>query len=82
MACAIPFVSARWDQTSGLFDAGRDFLVAHDGAEMAAHLEALIADDDRRRALAAHGLDTVRRRHTCGHRVDELVSIYEEIRPS
>jgi spore maturation protein CgeB len=79
LACGIPMISACWDQTGDLFTAGRDFLVAHDGAEMTAHLRRLLVDDERRRQLAAHGLATVRARHTCRHRVDELLAICAQI---
>ena len=33
-------------------------------------------DADLRRALAAHGLATIRARHTCRHRADELLAIH------
>ena len=79
LACGIPMISARWDQAGDLFAPGLDFLVARDGREMTAHLRDLIADDGRRRQLAAHGLETVRRRHTCAHRVDELLNIVRQI---
>jgi spore maturation protein CgeB len=79
LACGIPLISARWDQAGGLFTPGADFLVARDGAEMVTHLRALLADPERRRQLAAHGLQTVRARHTCAHRVDELLAICAEI---
>jgi spore maturation protein CgeB len=79
LACGIPLISARWDRAGDLFTPGLDFLVARDGTEMTAHLRALMADPDRRRQLAAHGLATVRGRHTCAHRVDELLAIYYHI---
>jgi spore maturation protein CgeB len=79
LACGIPMISARWDQTGGLFTPGADFLVAQDGAEMRSHLEALMADADRRAVLAAHGLATIRARHTCAHRVDELAGIWDQL---
>ncbi|MCU1383606.1 MAG: hypothetical protein JWL71_2303 [Acidobacteria bacterium] len=79
LACGIPLISARWDQTGGLFTPGADFLVARDGAEMTAHLAALLGDPEWRRRLAAHGLATVRARHTCAHRVDELLAICAQI---
>jgi spore maturation protein CgeB len=80
LACGIPLVSARWDQTAGLFAPGEDFLVAHDGDEMTRHLAALMADESLRTRLAAHGLATVLSRHTCGHRVEELMNIYGVLR--
>jgi spore maturation protein CgeB len=79
MACGIPMISARWDQTGDLFAPGLDFLVARSGTEMTAHLRDLLANQERRRQLAAHGLATVRRRHTCAHRVEELLAIADHI---
>ncbi len=42
---------------------------------MTAHLRALAAEPALRAELAAHGLATIRARHTCAHRVDELLAI-------
>ena len=79
LACGIPLVSAPWTDAEGLFTPGRDYLVAQDGAEMHAHLAALQADPDLRAALAAHGLATICARHTCAHRVDELLGILQRL---
>jgi len=75
LACGIPLVSAPWDDAEHLFRPGEDYLVARNGEEMTRHLEAIEADPDLRRALAASGLETILARHTCAHRVDELLSI-------
>ncbi|MGP1355916.1 CgeB family protein [Roseicyclus sp.] len=75
LACGIPLVSAPWDDAEGLFRPGRDFLYARGGAEMAAQLARVLADPDLAADLAASGLETVRARHTCAHRVDELTGI-------
>lgn len=75
LACGIPLVSAPWEDSEGLFTPGEDFLVARDGAEMVRHLTALRDDPARREALAARGLATIRARHSCAHRVDELLGI-------
>jgi spore maturation protein CgeB len=75
LACGIPLISARWNRTGGLFEPGKDFLVARDGAEMTALLDRLLHDPAERRRLATHGLATIRARHTCAHRVDELLAI-------
>ncbi len=75
LACGIPLVSAPWEDAERLFRPGTDFLVARDGAEMTRHLEALRDDPGLRAALAAAGLATVLARHTCAHRVDELLAI-------
>ncbi|MBV8688249.1 MAG: glycosyltransferase [Alphaproteobacteria bacterium] len=75
MACGIPLVSAPWEDEEGLFRPGRDYLVARDGEEMTRHLLALRDDPQLRAALARSGLETIRARHTCGHRADELIAI-------
>ena len=77
LACGIPLVSAPWEDREGLFTPGKDYLVARDGAAMRAHLAALRDDPGLRAELAAHGLATIRARHTCAHRVDELLGIIE-----
>src|SRR5205085_3715375 len=75
MACGIPLVSSPWNDAEHLFRAGTDFLVARDGAEMRRTLAALLADDSLRLTLAERALQTIRARHTCSHRVDELLAI-------
>ena len=79
LACGIPLVSAPWQDTEGLFTPGEDFLMARDGKEMRRHLAALDADPARAAALAAHGLATIRARHSCAHRVDELFGILDRL---
>jgi len=80
LACGVPLVSVAWQDAEGLFTPGDDFLVAHTPDEMRVHLRALMQDEALRHSLAAHGLETIRRRHTCAHRVDELMGILQEIR--
>lgn len=80
LACGIPLVCAPWEDRDRLFAPGEDYLVARDGAQMAAHLRVLLDDPDGAARLADHGLQTIRRRHTCAHRVDELFAIVEELR--
>ena len=75
LACGIPLVSAPWDDCEQLFTAGEDYLVARDGAEMRRHLATLRGDAALRVELAAHGRGTVMARHSCAHRVDELLAI-------
>jgi len=79
LACGIPLVSAPWRDAEALFTPGEDFLVAQDGAEMQRHLATLDADPARAAALAAHGLATIRARHSCAHRVDELLGILNRL---
>ncbi|MDQ6862023.1 MAG: glycosyltransferase, partial [Verrucomicrobiota bacterium] len=80
LACGIPLVCSPWEDAEHLFTPGEDYLVARNGAEMKKHLRALLADKQMARELAEHGLATVSARHTCAHRVDELLAIYEEAR--
>jgi spore maturation protein CgeB len=80
LACGVPLVSVAWRDVEGLFTPGDDFLVARTPAEMRTHLRLLMQDEGLRRALAAHGLGTVRRRHTCAHRVDQLMGILQAVR--
>jgi spore maturation protein CgeB len=75
LACGIPLVSAPWRDVEGLFRPGQDYLVAADGEAMTAHLRALKRDSDLRASLVASGLETVLARHTCAHRVDELLTL-------
>ena len=75
LACGIPLVSAPWDDAEGLFRPGNDYLVASNNEEMVAHLTNLHNLPDLRRALAASGLETILARHTCAHRVDELMGV-------
>ncbi|HLV64837.1 MAG TPA: glycosyltransferase [Polyangiaceae bacterium] len=78
LACGIPLVSAPWLDEEGLFRPS-DYLVAHTGAEMTESLRKLLHDPALRRELARRGRETILARHTCAHRVDELLSIASSI---
>jgi spore maturation protein CgeB len=82
LACGIPLVSAPWDDCEHLFEPGHDCLVARNGAEMRAHLQMLRADTQFAARLARQGNDAILRRHTCEHRVNELLDIIAELRQS
>jgi spore maturation protein CgeB len=79
LACGVPLVSAPWSDSEGLFRVGEDFLMVRDGRRMTAALRDLAADPDLRRSLVAHGLETIRTRHTCAHRVDELLAVVRRL---
>ena len=81
LACGIPLVSAPWEDSEGLFRVGEDFLMVSSGAEMTETLKRLKNEPELRRSLAAKGLETIRARHTCGHRADELLAIAERLKP-
>lgn len=80
LACGIPLASAPWDDAEGLFRPGTDYLVARDGAEMERRLASLRDHPALRASLAASGLERIRERHTCAHRVDELLGIVAGLR--
>jgi spore maturation protein CgeB len=79
LACGIPLISAPWSDSEGLFRPGRDFLTVEDGDGMRTAMRSLRADKALAREVARNGLETIRRRHTCAHRVDELLAICSEL---
>jgi spore maturation protein CgeB len=79
LACGIPLVCSPWDDVEGLFTLGEDFLVARTGTQMATLLRRVLEDHELARSLAQSGRRTVLERHTCGHRVDELLAIAAEL---
>jgi spore maturation protein CgeB len=81
LACGIPLVSAPWDDCEGLFEPGADFLVARDGAAMRRQLRTVLHEPALAAKLAEHGRRTVLARHSCAHRVDELLDIYAQLAP-
>ncbi len=82
LACGIPLVSAPWDDAEGLFTPGKDFLVAPDGQAMRRHLRDILGDPALARELAQQGLRTVQARHSCAHRVDELLAVHAQLAPA
>ncbi len=79
LACGIPIASAPWDDAESLFPPG-SYLRAADGAEMKKALRVLLHDRELAAAITATGLQTIAERHTCRHRVIELLSIVDSIR--
>ncbi|SFQ07735.1 Spore maturation protein CgeB [Mesorhizobium sp. NFR06] len=75
LACGIPLISAPWSDEEGLFRPGVDFLFARDGSEMRGHLRDVLHDAALAKTLASSGLETIRARHSCRHRADELFVI-------
>lgn len=79
LACGVPLVCAPWDDLEGLFTPGKDYLVARDGREMKKHLSAILHEPILAAELKKNGLATIRSRHTCAHRVNELMKICSEL---
>jgi spore maturation protein CgeB len=80
LACGIPLLSAPWDDSEGLFRVGADFLMVHSGAEMTEALRRVKNEPELRSSLVEHGLETILARHTCAHRVEELLTIVQTLR--
>ena len=74
-------VSAPWEDVDGLFTPGEDDLVARTEDEAVEHLRMLTEDREAAAEIGANGRATVAARHTCSHRVDELLAIERELRP-
>ena len=79
LACGIPLICSPWHDTEHLFTPGKDFLISHDGNEMKQLIQKVLSEPAFAEELAINGLTTVKQRHTCAHRVDELLEIYAEI---
>jgi len=79
MACGTPLICSPWHDTEHLFTPGSDFLIAHDGEEMKRLINQLLTEPAFAEELAINGLATIRQKHTCAHRVDELLGIYAEL---
>ncbi len=65
-----------------LFRPAEDYLVARNGPEMTRHLRDLLRDRALADSLSEAGRRTVLERHTCAHRVDDLLAIASRVRPS
>ena len=75
LACGIPLVCAPWNDSENLFRPSTDYMLAANPDQMKSHMAAVAADKDLRRSLTTHGLETINARHSCAHRVDELLAI-------
>jgi spore maturation protein CgeB len=79
LASGAPLVCAPWSDSEGLFRPGQDYICVLDEAAMVSELRFLLGDDRARAQLAASGLETIRARHTCAHRAQQLVEICHEV---
>jgi len=75
LAAGSPLVCAPWNDSEGLFRPGEDYLCVADSESVIVELRHLLRDDQARRQLAANGLETIRMRHTCAHRAEQLLDI-------
>jgi spore maturation protein CgeB len=80
LASGIPLICSYWEDSEQLFTPGRDYLLVRDQREMESAMRNLRGDRALAAALAEHGRETILARHTCGHRVDELLAIDASLR--
>jgi spore maturation protein CgeB len=78
MACGIPLISSPWRDEERLFPEGAYLSVATQ-SEMSDALSRVLRDKDLAQDLIATGLRAIGTRHTCAHRVRQLLSIVEEV---
>jgi spore maturation protein CgeB len=79
LACGIPLVSAPWRDVEALFPPG-SYLTARNADEMSDALSLVLRDREFAAELARTGLQAIRARHTCAHRVAELFDIVAALR--
>jgi spore maturation protein CgeB len=79
LACGVPVVTAPWDECEEMFTPDVDVLVARDGSDMERRMVALHSDPEFARFIGANGYQTVVSRHTCEHRVQELLAICRQL---
>jgi spore maturation protein CgeB len=79
LAAGSPLVCAPWSDSEGLFRPGQDYICVPDQSAMISELKRLLRDDAARQQLAASGFETIRARHTCAHRAEQLQEICYEL---
>ena len=79
LASGSPLVCAPWNDSENLFRPGQDYICVPNSETMIAELRNLLRDDRARQQLAASGLETIRARHTCAHRAEQLLEICSEL---
>ena len=79
LACGIPLITAPWQDAEDLFRPGQDYLVAHNGHEMQQKIRQVLHEPQLAQQLAQSGQETIDSRHTCRHRVDELLQILQQL---
>lgn len=78
MACKIPLLSAPWEDSEKLFTPGKDYLMAENGQDMMILLAKVLTEDTFTNAMVEHAYETIQSRHTCDHRAQELLKIYQQ----
>ncbi|MGH9416338.1 MAG: CgeB family protein [Terriglobales bacterium] len=79
LACGMPLLSAPWRDSEALFESGADYLMARTSEGMTATMMQLLRDEQLRTQLSRQGMSTVRQRHSCAHRAEQLEGICREL---
>ena len=79
LACGVPLLCAPWTDAENLFRPGQDYVCVPNGESMRAEIEYLLQDEKARIQLGENGRHTIRTQHTCMHRAEQLIGIYEEM---
>lgn len=79
LSCGIPLISTPWNDVEGLFPSN-SYLPVKDGDEMRDAMSLLMHDEDFAEDMVRTGLHAIRTRHTCGHRVEELMGVIDTLR--
>lgn len=78
LACGATLISAPWEDVENLFRK-EDFVLVSDQQEMENEITHLLQDEKARRQIAENGLATIRAKHTCLHRAEQLTGICAEV---
>jgi len=79
LASGSPLVCAPWNDAEGLFRPGQDYVCVPNSQAMISELANLLRDEHARQQIAASGLETIRARHTCVHRAQQLLEICHQL---
>ncbi len=79
MACGVPLISAPWTDAEGLFQPGSDYQVVDDGASMVRAIRLLLDRPTFAQDMAARARSTILGRHTCAHRVRQLLEFHRSV---
>lgn len=78
LSCGMPLICSPWSDSEGLFAEG-DYPQAADGREMTRLIRRDLEQPREARLRAAAGRSTILRRHTCAHRVAQLLRVAREL---
>jgi spore maturation protein CgeB len=79
LACGIPLICSPWFDSEDLFQSDKDFLIGKDTKDMIEKIRLIINNDKFASDLSKHGRETILKKHTCAHRVDQLFEILHEL---